>query len=244
LPFVRTFPKRFGFITALLLIAAPADFAFEQTARPAPPKPGGVVMRIYPPVTALTNIERALRRQAALMRRDMPATRGHVRVMQPAYTETVTGRLHPELLFRHELFDYLVLVLCPLSKYRDAAKRDWSTELRGIGVDDSVFWKRLEKSAGAYRSVHCVGPGVTRPGHPLTSVRVKNLRGDGEVQILVDLQQCRRRFAAIQSAQNSIGNATLDKVLYSVVAPVTNFSTSTSEGNYIEKLLYLEEGCK
>jgi hypothetical protein len=163
--------------------------------------------------------------------------------MQTRFTDDIDGHRNPELFFRYELFDELLMALCPENVHREAARRDWGPALRGLGVDDTSFWAQLATSIGAYRSARCVRRGVTVAGHS-TSLRIKNARGDGEVQVRIDLQQCRSRAAAFGAAQKAIGKATLSRVLYGVVAPVSNLSYATSNEHHIDELLYIEAGCK
>ena len=185
---------------------------------------------------ALSNAERATLRERAMSTVERPRSR-------PFYTDKVEGRRHPELFFRYELFDELLMVLCPLNEHRDAAKRGWEAELARRGVDGRSFWVELEQSVGSYQSAHCLRRGVTR-GSRLTRVLVKSVHGDAQFPVRVDLQQCRRRFAAFEAAQRMIGKTTLDKILYTVVAPVTNLSYASTEPHHVEEMAYIDRGCK
>jgi hypothetical protein len=207
-------------------------------------QPGGAVHRAYERALAMSDSDRATARQAAMTRGDNPRSPHVNAIKTTTYTDNIDGRRNPELFFRYELFDELLMVLCPENVHRDAARRDWGTDLRNLGVDDMSFWTELATSAGSYRSAHCVRRGLTLPDHATTRVRIKNQRGDGEVQVRVDLQQCRSRAAAFVAAQRAIGKATLSKVLYGVVAPVSKLSYSTSDEHHIDESLYIEEGCK
>jgi hypothetical protein len=137
---------------------------------------GGVVARNYETALAMTDAERARRRQAGMSRVETRSP--HLNLRQSSYTEKVDGRRNPELFFRHELFDELLMALCPLYEHHDAAKRDWGPALRSIGVDDSLFWGQLERSVGSCRSAHCLRRGVTVPDHRDATVRVKSAHGE------------------------------------------------------------------
>ena len=233
----------------LLMMTAAATQADDNKTGSAAGRhrPGGVVTRVvvmtgYEKAMAMTDAERARRRQAGMSRVESPRS-PRFNARQSQYTESLDGRRNPELFFRHELFDEILWSLCPFNEHRDVAKRDWGSQLRSLGVDDSLFWEQLERSAGSYRSAHCIPKGGM-PGGRTVAVRVKSIDGGGEVQLHVDLQRCRSRFAALEAAQKAIGKATLDKVLYAVVAPVTSMSFATSRDHRIDELVYFERGCQ
>ncbi|HEV8435415.1 MAG TPA: hypothetical protein VGR95_18545 [Thermoanaerobaculia bacterium] len=191
----------------------------------------------------MTDSERAAARLGAMTHGEDPRV-PHVNSTGPSrYADVVDGRRNPERFFRYELFDELLMALCPENVHRDAAKRDWGPALRSVGVDDAAFWATLEASAGSYRSAHCVRRGVA-VGSRTTRVEIKSARGGAAVPVRVDLQKCRSRAAAFDAVERALGKATLAKVLYGVVAPVTSLSYSGSEEHHVDEMLYIEGGCK
>lgn len=229
----------------LTRVALMVSLVSVLAAAPLQKQPGGAVHRNYAKALAMTDLERATARQAAMSRGDMPRS-PHVsaaRSTSTNFSDVVDGRRNPEMFFRYELFDELVMVFCPENEYREAAKQGWSPDLRGLGIDDALFWEQLEQSVGSYRSEHCIPRGRTVGGHTV-SVRIKTMRGEGDVKVHVDLQKCRGRAAAFDAAQKAIGKVTLAKVLYGVVAPVSKLSYATGDEHHIDEMLYIEGGCK
>ena len=156
---------------------------------------------------------------------------------------TIDGKKHPELFFRHELFDELVSVFCPANVHRDAMKAGWGSEIRSLAIDDQAFWAKLERSIGGYRPPYCGKRGLIRPEHRVEAVRIRNFRGEGEVTIHVDRQSCRNRYAVFLAARRAVGPATLDEVLYRLVGTKEWISYSSTKPHYVDELLYWETGC-
>jgi hypothetical protein len=229
-------------LISFALTAAPAT-ANNTPAAPGGTGPGGAVHRPYEKAIAMTDFERAEARLNAMSRGENPRAPHVSSTRSSKLTDAVDGRRSPERFFRYELFDELLMALCAENAHHDAARLDWAPALRSVGVDGSTFWPALESSIGSYRSAHCVRHGVAVRART-ASVQIKTVRGDAEVQVRVDLQQCRSRAAAFGAAERAIGKATLAKVLYGVVAPVTSLSYSTSDEHHVDQMLYMEGGCK
>jgi hypothetical protein len=239
---MSTVPRASASLLIFFAVTAGPVAASNTPVAPNKNRPGGAVHRPYEKAVAMTDAERAAVRLSAMTRGENPRAPHVNSVVGSRYTDVIDGRRNPERFFRYELFDELLMALCAENVHRDAARRDWTPALRSVGVDDTIFWTTLENSVGSYRSAHCVRRGVAVPART-TPVQIISVRG-GAVPVRIDLQQCRSRAAAFDAAQRAIGKATLARVLYGVVAPVTSLSYSTSDEHHIDEMLYIEGGCK
>ncbi len=159
------------------------------------------------------------------------------------FVEKIDGRTHPELFFRHELFDMLVSGVCPANPRAAAIRAPYGPSLRAMGLDDQAFWRRLSAAVGTYTPFdYCAPPGVSRRHERRVAVRVKFGSGD-PVTVHVFREECRARYAAMQRVRKELGRTTLDRVLYGVIAPNQQMSYAGTEEHRIEELQFIESGC-
>ncbi len=133
-------------------------------------------------------------------------------------TYEIDGRRNPELFLTHELFDRLLIGLASDGTMRTKQRAFYGPFLRGLGYDETAFWASLESVSSGY-------------------LAVRDTATEGDVS-------CVARYQALQAARRLFGQQRFDRLLYVVVAPNVQHSTSTMDRNHGEALRRAEMGCQ
>jgi hypothetical protein len=135
-------------------------------------------------------------------------------------TYVIEGKRNPELLFPHELFDMLLAGIDPRESNRLKARARFDPGIRALGVDEAVFWERIDDAAHDYFAAVIAGHG-----------------GAHEAGSRCELRK------ALETSAMMIGRETLYRVLYTVVAPGMWSSGSTNSPHPAKDLLNEAKGC-
>jgi hypothetical protein len=135
----------------------------------------------------------------------------------------IDGRRNPELFLPHELFESLVRSFTPDASRRTRTREGFAAGLRCAGFDPDSFWSALEPEVVPYLKWQDRQGGMS----------------GSEVY-----EKCRARHDALEAARQLFGAARFDKMLYTVVAPIKQFSTGTTFPNPSEELRNEANGCQ
>jgi hypothetical protein len=139
---------------------------------------------------------------------------------------SVNGAVSPELLFPHEMFDSLMAGLVPDETRRFRNRRNLAAGIRSQGLDPDNFWAQLETVVDEYARYKYrgqLGMATTRNEDPQ--------------------HRCRLAFQALTSAREAFGAERFDRLLYEVIAPVTQVASATT-GDPADELRRAAGGCK
>lgn len=140
----------------------------------------------------------------------------------------IDGSRNPELYFRYELFDGLLTALVPDETQRLRQRAYLRESIRRLGYDDEAFWASLESVSAKYL--------------PLRFGR-NNALSSEEVNAIAETK-CRERYDALEAAQALFGRKQFDLVLYTVMAPVKQYSEATMDDNPSARHRRAERGCR
>ena len=151
---------------------------------------------------------------------EMPARQQHVHM--------IDGSRNPELFFAYELFDGLMSGLTPDESQRVRQRAYFRPSIRALGYDDEAFWRSLESVSAKYL------PLCFPTTHPIRSAEVKAAAE----------ARCRERYDALEAARALFGRRRFDVLLYTVVAPVSQYSSATFDANPAARYREAEKGCR
>jgi hypothetical protein len=135
----------------------------------------------------------------------------------------IDGARNPELFLPHELFDYLVKGVGSEERVRSRVRQESAAGLRGAGFDADWFWPALESISAPYL------PWFQRRGGQSNRDRY---------------ERCHTRYVALETARQRFGPAQFDRMLYTVVAPNSQYSVGTSFPDPREDLRREANGCQ
>ena len=136
----------------------------------------------------------------------------------------IEGRRNPELFLPHEIFDSLVGAVDPRAEVRLRAQASLAPGIRALGLDDATFWLELEAAAGGYARKRIGSPPANDPTWQQSL--------------------CSMRFESLATLTKAVGDETLGRVLYQVVAPQMTFTGSTNEVDPSARLRAEARGCR
>lgn len=150
---------------------------------------------------------------------------------------TASGREHPELIFRWQLFDYLVRgAFVSPPDYRDNFRHAIEARAAALGLGTDT-WEKLRTASAPFienrkKAMLLI---QTVPADDSSAVQEDFLRHSA--------QDCTLRIEAMRASAAAIGDETLDRLLYVAVAP--NFSTTIQYSeDEIQTLAWVEGGCE
>lgn len=150
----------------------------------------------------------------------------------------ILGDRHPELLLPWELMNSLAGGAYHPAR-RDKYRKRWARGSEYLGED---FWTRLQAVAGPFFDA----------GNKLEELQLATDRASGTERPALDAEWslvngsiCRLRSEALRAARTTFGREQFDRFLYEVVAvgAVIYVSTSSDDGEHIENVVWMEEGC-
>lgn len=135
----------------------------------------------------------------------------------------IDGTRNPELFLPHELFDHLLRGVASEERMRSNVRWESAAGLRGAGFDPDLFWPALESLSASYI--------------PWIGKRGGLSRHDA-------YERCHARYVALEAARQRFGATQFDRMLYTVVAPQSQFVVGTSFPNPAEDLRREATGCQ
>lgn len=144
------------------------------------------------------------------------------------FVHGIDGSRNPELFFPYELFDGLVTGLSPNESMRVKQRAYLRKSIRARGYDDEVFWDALESVSAKYLPLRF---GKTYPAPP------------AEIEAAA-VAKCRERYDALEAARVLFGRRRFDVLLYTVMAPVSQFSEATFDADPSAKHRRADKGCR
>jgi hypothetical protein len=154
------------------------------------------------------------------------------------FSEGIDGRVHPELLFPYELYDFLLWGINPQKRLHDAAHRAIDPALPRFGYDPETFWSVLAVDAEPY-----ITAGQVHLKNGTNSTMITTSTGQ-RFLVPIDRDVCRARYETLSKARESLGGQRFDRFLYLVVAPHVKTSTGGYGGDRAAQLHYLAGSCQ
>lgn len=150
---------------------------------------------------------------------------------------SVSGRDHPELIFRWQLFDYLLRGGFSQSEdYRLNFRRAVEARTAALGFG-AQLWDQLESSSREFINERSALMGGLEQGAGSRSDE------DGRAASVGADRDCTLRFQALSLFSEAIGRESLDRLLFQGVAPLFHTVVSVSEDTFAG-LARAEGGCK
>ena len=146
---------------------------------------------------------------------------------EDVHNYSIDGSRYPELLLPHELFQSLLTGFVPEDHRRMQQRESLRRGIIAVGFDEELFWTKLRSAAGDYID-HYVYP-------PLGSTESEPRGGHKPL--------CRAAFLALNSARQAFGRDEFDRLLYEVVAPLTQVASATSAADPAAELRQVAGGC-
>ena len=140
----------------------------------------------------------------------------------------IDGSRNPELFLPYELFDGLLTGLDPDETGRLRQQLYLRAWIRRLGYDDEAFWASLESVSAKYLPL--------RFG--------KNISSSSEEVNASAEARCRERYDALEAARALFGRKQFDIVLYTVMAPVSQYSEGSLNDGPSVKHRRAEMGCR
>jgi hypothetical protein len=140
----------------------------------------------------------------------------------------IDGSRNPELFLPYELFDGLLAGLNPNEEARHKQRAYLQESIRRLGYDDEAFWALLESISAKYLPLR-FGQKKT-----LSSVEVNAIAAT----------KCQERYDALEAARALFGRKKFDIVLYTVMAPVSQYSEATLDDDPGAMHRRAETGCR
>jgi len=148
----------------------------------------------------------------------------------PHFEYIIDGHRNPELFLPHELYDMLLSGLTPDESLRIKQRSFYEPLLKQMGYDAAAFWNALTSVNGEYLLVKF-------------GDRPSGFASKATMQAEVNAR-CRARFKALEAARRLFGRTAFDRLLYTVIAPTTTESMSTTSDAHLEDdLRSAERGC-
>jgi len=145
---------------------------------------------------------------------------------EDVHNYSIDGSRYPELLLPHELFQSLLTGFVPEDHRRMRQRESLRRGIVAAGFDEELFWTKLRSAAGDYIDNYVYPP----PG----SIESES-RGHKTL--------CRAAFLALNSARQALGREEFDRLLYEVVAPLTQVASATSAADPAAELRQVAGGC-
>ena len=156
--------------------------------------------------------------------------------------DIISGRLHPELFLREELFRFMVRGafaedVMGRAIYRNAR----SADLARLGLPKD-FWARVEVLVGDYLDVLRrtrqlnTEAGARATSDPVAAARMR------EESSTIQREQCARLADALAATRAAFGQTTIDRFLYESVAKTASIALAKPDS--AESLHRITRGCK
>jgi hypothetical protein len=140
----------------------------------------------------------------------------------------IDGSRNPELFLPYELFDGLLAGLNPNEEARHKQRAYLQESIRRLAYDDEAFWALLESISAKYLPLR-FGQKKT-----LSSVEANAIAAT----------KCQERYDALEAARALFGRKKFDIVLYTVMAPVSQYSEATLDDDPGAMHRRAETGCR
>jgi hypothetical protein len=133
----------------------------------------------------------------------------------------IDGHRNPELFLPHELFDYLLHGFNTDPALQLKTRAAYASCLTRAGFDPEQFWPALESISTPY-----------------LALRDRKINSRSEAA-----EQCHARFVALNAARRVFGSDRFDRMLYTAVAPDSQFSEGTTFRDPARRLRREAAGC-
>lgn len=152
-----------------------------------------------------------------------PASKSQIKTDPPEspLSYSIDGRVHPELLLPHEIFESLMTAFTPDEDRRQRYREGVRAGILAAGFEYEQFWSLLSSVTGEY-------------------ARYKYGAGGGTHDLE---EQCRLSAAALTQARQVFGKERFDRFLYEVVAPGIQVASATNAQDPSAELRRMAEGC-